>query len=100
MSVNPYEYTDQKTGEIVDYAAACYAILQDVLTVLRRNSVNIAATILASEYYNNVDLDSDNKIYGVDFYITDAPPILAHVPKKGSPMTWVYYQAEHPELFE
>jgi len=59
-----------------------------------------AASLLSSEFYSKQDLDGDGLIYGIDFYISDAPEMLATIPAVGSVITWAQYKILHPELFE
>ena len=58
-----------------------------------------AAALLSAEYFSNQDLDGDGLIYGYDFYITDAPAMLATIPARGNIKTWAQYKELHPELF-
>jgi hypothetical protein len=71
--------------------------LDDVNTSIDKGSN--AASLLASEYFSNQDLDGDSLIYGVDFYITDCPAMLSTIPARGTIRTWAQYKDLHPDLF-
>lgn len=58
-----------------------------------------AASLLSAEYYSKQDLDDDGLVYGVNFYITDCPPMLTTIPARGTPITWSQYISSHPDLF-
>lgn len=51
-----------------------------------------AASTLVQEYYGGEDLDGNGLVCGVDFYISDAPPMMSSIPQTGTSMTMQQYK--------
>jgi len=49
-------------------------------------------TPLVSEYHGNEDLDGNGLIYGVDFVLSDPPPMLQGIPSVSTTMTFQEYK--------
>jgi hypothetical protein len=95
-----YSYMLSASYVTIDLLNTLIADIGEIKTQLDDiNQGSNAASLLASEYFSNQDLDGDGLIYGVDFYISDPPEMLSTIPARGTIRTWAQYKDSHPELF-